>query len=1041
MGNATLQKLLGLLIIANIAIVNLAKAQTPANCLEIESILVDACGTPEGENEMVRFKIGPSPINVSNLNVSWPNNNFLGISPVNSTTNNIVNTLNATILSCGYLVQPTGGILPAGKTVLLITSTNVSTSANSFANLTDTLYVIFQNAGNTAGHFANYSTPSGLRYLTIATISPACSDGVFYDKVLLVNQSGGSGGTSAQNDGATVQYDWAGNATYINNGCQAPISILTSDAGANTSICQSGTAALTGTASGNYTGVIWQGGQGSFSSPSTLNTNYTASPSESGSITLSLGVIGHCHDTVFSTVTITVNSAPTASISASGSTTFCQGSSVTLTASGGNSYSWSTGSSSSSITANSAGTYTVTVSNNCGSQTATQVITVNPLPTASISANGPTTICSGSSVTLNASGIGSYLWSTGETTNSITVSTAGTYTLTSTNGCGSQQATQTVTIDPLPTATISSSGNTTFCQGNSVILTASGGDTYSWNTGSTSSSITVNAAGTYTVTSSNSCGSQTATETITVNPLPIAVISAGGPTTICSGSSVTLSASGSGNYSWSTGETTNSIIVSAAGTYTLTSTNSCGSQQTTETINVNPLPTAVISPSGPTTLCTGGSVTLTASGGNTYSWNTGATSSSINVSTAGTYTVTSSNSCGSQTATEVITVITAPSVTIHSLSNSFCSGSTLLLYATGTGNYLWSNGLSNDSIQVSTGGNYTVSSASSCGTATDNITVSEIPLPVASITASGTTDLCPGSSVILTGFGGTSYTWLPSGTSGNSFTTSIAGTYTLSASNSCGSNTSTVTVNSINFPIASITPSGSVSICAGNYVTLNASGGQNYLWSNGQTSNSISVGTEGVFSVVASNACGSDASSISVTVNSVEAAFTPSVLSGTSPLTVDFTNNSSTSATNFLWDLGDNSSSTAVSPSNIYVNSGTYSVTLTATNALGCSDSYSVTINVVDESSSLQMPNVFTPNNDRKNDEFKAIGVGIDEFNCVIYDRWGTQIAEIKSFNDGWNGTTSNGAASDGTYYYLVKAKGRDGKIYEPNGFFQLMSH
>ena len=119
-------KSLLLLLLIHFVCSNAAKAQTPSTCLEIESILVDACGSPEGENEMVRFKVGPAAIATSNLTVTWPNNSFLGISPVNSTTNSIVSALNSTILSCGYLLQPTGGMLPAGKEVLLITSTNVS---------------------------------------------------------------------------------------------------------------------------------------------------------------------------------------------------------------------------------------------------------------------------------------------------------------------------------------------------------------------------------------------------------------------------------------------------------------------------------------------------------------------------------------------------------------------------------------------------------------------------------------------------------------------------------------------------------------------------------------------------------------------------------------------------------------------------------------------------------------------------------------------------------------------------------------------------
>jgi len=618
MNGSVLYKILGLTLLVNAVLTTAAKAQTPTNCLEIESVLADACGSPEGENEMVRFKIGPSPINISNINVNWPNGSFLGISAVNATTNGIVSALNATILSCGYLLQPSGGVLPAGKTVLLISSTNVSLSANSFANLTDTLYVIFQNAGNTAGHFVNYSSTPGLRTLVISRISPACSDAVTYDKSLLVNQAGGHGGSAALNDGATIEFTWAGAATYINNGCMAPISTITANAGSGAASCAGGTVSLSGTAGGNYTGVIWQGGQGSFSSPSGLNTNYTAAATESGTVALSLGVIGHCNDTVFSTVNITIS----------------------------------------------------------------------PLPNAAITASG---------------------------------------------------------------------------------------------------------------------------------------------TTVCTGDPVTLTASGAGSYSWSTGSAATSISVFSAGTYTLTVT----------------------------------------------------------------------NSCGSQTATQTIAAGSAPSVSILPAASSFCAGSSMMLYATGSGNFTWTGGSVNDSILVT---------------------------------------------------------------------------------------------------------------------------------------------AEGLYTVTASNGCGSASDSVFVNADSITAFFTASTLSGPAPLTVDFTSSSSASAISLAWNLGNGTTASGSSASAIYQSPGIYPVTLTAANAAGCSDTYTLTIIVPEDASTLQMPNVFTPNGDGINDQFAGIGTGIKEFSCRIYNRWGTLVTELPTFKSSWDGRTTSGVmANNGTYFYVAEATGADGKTYLEKGFVELI--
>jgi hypothetical protein len=139
----------------------------------------------------------------------------------------------------------------------------------------------------------------------------------------------------------------------------------------------------------------------------------------------------------------------------------------------------------------------------------------------SISAVGSTTFCTGGSVTLSAQGTGSFLWSNGATSQSITVSQGGNYSVTVTNnGCSTTTGVTTVTVNPTPTASITPQGNTTFCQGGFVVLQAAGGGTYQWNTGAQSSSINVSQGGTYTVqVSQNGCSSQ-AQQQVTVNQLP-----------------------------------------------------------------------------------------------------------------------------------------------------------------------------------------------------------------------------------------------------------------------------------------------------------------------------------------------------------------------------------------------------------------------------------------------------------------------------------------------------------------------------------------
>lgn len=264
------------------------------NCFEIRSILVDACGSPEGENEMVRFDVGNAPLTIADLDITFPSNSFKGICQ-DANTALKVDTLNSGITGCGLLVEPTGGILPANAKVLLVTSTDFSTTFNSFANLNDTLLIIFQCAGNTGGHFANNSSTPGLRTLIMSYANPAgCIDSVTYDRSLLVNQGGGTGGSSSFNDGALVEFDSAGNATYLNYGCQALVASLNTMAGSDRIFCSAATIYFYGNVTGTYTSLQWSGGAGAFGQPNSAATSYVVSLTDTGWIPIWLTATGPC---------------------------------------------------------------------------------------------------------------------------------------------------------------------------------------------------------------------------------------------------------------------------------------------------------------------------------------------------------------------------------------------------------------------------------------------------------------------------------------------------------------------------------------------------------------------------------------------------------------------------------------------------------------------------------------------------------------------------------------------------------------------------
>ena len=287
-------------------------APVPTTCLQIKNILVNACdGAIESYNEMVYFKNGSNPLPITQLSIAgapksgvyaigkWPNNsNIWNGAVMNATTSANVATINGSVTKCGRVLEPpivAGiGTIPPNAYVILVGSQVMSPLANSFANLTDTIYMIFQSASTTtAGNFVNWSGGNvGTRGLVLIDNANACtSNTVTYEPQLLLNHADGDG--AAYNSNNTV--------SYYNNGCQAPYTALAVDAGPNQMMCNLSLVTLTATPSGVYNSVSWSGGTGVFSTPSTLATTYTLGATEVGTIKLYCSITRSCAS---STITV-----------------------------------------------------------------------------------------------------------------------------------------------------------------------------------------------------------------------------------------------------------------------------------------------------------------------------------------------------------------------------------------------------------------------------------------------------------------------------------------------------------------------------------------------------------------------------------------------------------------------------------------------------------------------------------------------------------------------------------------------------------------
>lgn len=653
------------------------------------------------------------------------------------------------------------------------------------------------------------------------------------------------------------------------------------------------------------------GGSPSTSTSQNPVVTYTAA----GTYTASLIATNGFGSSSPSTQTITITATPTVTASASAGT-ICSGQSTTLTGGGATSYTWSPGSATTStVSVSPASTTVYTVTGNTGgcANTKTVSVTVNAMPTVSVTS---ATVCSGNAATLTASGATTYTWSTGPNTSTISVtpSTTTVYTVTgTTTGCSSAK-TATVTVNATPTV-VATAASATICSGQSTTLTGSGATNYTWSPGGTTTStvsVSPSTNTTYTLTGSSSGCTATKTVSVAVNATPT-VSATAGTATLCAGQSTTLTGSGATSYTWSPGGTTTSTVSVSPGsstTYTLTGvTNGCGATKTVS-VGVTPIPTVTVNSPA---ICAGSTATLTASGATTYTWSTGSNATSINVTPSSTtvYTVTGATSSCSSSKTTTVTVSPNPTVTVN--SSAICSGNTATLTASGATTYTWSTGSNSTSINVTPSSTtvYTVTGTTGgCnGVITSTVTVS--PTPTVNVNSP---TMCSGSPATLNASGAASYSWSPatglSGTTGSSVTANPASTtvYTITGtSGSCSSNTtSTVTV------VANLTVTvNSLAICAGSTATLTASGASTYTWNTGSNSTSINVSPSSttVYTVTGSSGSCSSANTSTVTVNALP---TVTVATGGTVCAGNAANLNAGGATTYTWMPGGQTGSSIV---------------------------------------------------------------------------------------------------------------------------------
>jgi uncharacterized repeat protein (TIGR01451 family) len=642
-----------------------------------------------------------------------------------------------------------------------------------------------------------------------------------------------------------------------------------------TDICGTEKAILTATGCTGGT-ITWSGG-------GTGTTREVGAGTYTATCTTTCGTSGNSNS-----VTISTTPAPTAPSITANKTQICGTEKAILTATGcaGGTITWSGGGTGTTREVG-AGTYTATCTTTCGTSgnSNSVTITTGSVPTPPIISSTKTEICGTESITLTATGcVGSLKWSNGQTSSSISVSSAGDYAAICVNNCGDSDNSNIIKIikTTVPNAPLVTTDKSSVCGTEKARLVVVGcAGTVEWSTGEKGEMINVG-VGTYTAKCFNSCGSSPSSNIVKIESgvLPTAPSITANKTEICGTEKATLTATGctSGTITWSGGGTGTTREV-GAGTYTATCTTSCGVSGTSNsvTITTTAAPTAPSITSNKTEICGTEKATLTATGctGGTITWSGGGTGTTKEVA-AGTYTATCTTSCGVSGNSNSVTISatpvpTAPSITAN--KTEICGTEKATLTATGCvgGTITWSVGGTGTTREVGAG-TYTATCTTTCGTSvnSNSVTIISAPAPAAPTITANKTQICGTEKVTLTATGctGGTITWSGGGTG---TTREVgAGTYTATCATTCGtsgtSNSITIVVEST--PASPSIASNKTQVCGTEKAILTATGctGGTIIWSGGGTGTTREVGA-GTYTATCTTTCGTSVNSNSVTIS------------------------------------------------------------------------------------------------------------------------------------------------------------------------------
>ena len=669
---------------------------------------------------------------------------------------------------------------------------------------------------------------------------------------------------------------------------------------------------------------------------------------------------------------------------------------------------WNTGATTRTIQADTAGWYKLYAFNIC--DTLRDSVYIKEEHDIAFSLGNDTVVCLPNAVVLDVSGhnADSIRWNSGSRNGVLPVSTSGTYWVTLYNACGQYSDTINIQMVPEPGGKVQDQA---ICYGDSVQLDAyrSFVTGYSWNTGATSSSITVDTTGWYWVDLLSACGWTRDSIYVRVDD-PIQPFSLGNDTIFCQGS-IWLDPGfyPGASYLWQDLTQSRTKLVNQSGTYYVTVSNACNSYTDTINILITGPPIEVL---GDTVrFCSGSIFTLNAQNpGSTYLWNDGSTGSTLSSDTSGLYWVTIENPCGKLT-DSVMLVTDYPLVNLDlGDDTTICRGDTLRLetgYPASGITTVWSTGASSINISVSTTNDYWVSITNTCGTWTDTIHVEVLDIPVFSLGPDSVICAIDGKVDLFGPAGNFTYKWSTGATS-KDITATKAGMYWLEVDNSCFTYVDSIYLKE-EYPI-DVDLGGDTVLCFGESLFLSPGNlGYPLHWNGNFNGDTKEVTRSGEHWVWVRNSCGVFGDTVQVWFDlPVDPYPIDTTVCGGDSAVFDLTNK----RFEVLWFDG----STDVKRS--FDEEGAYSAMLTNTCGTFPKD---FEVNIVDCDCPLYIPSAFTPDGDGVNDKFM---IGYDcslvSFEITIFDRWGKIQYHGYDSKFQWGGEVGGKPLPLGSYHYMI---------------------